>query len=227
VAVAQGLAAADAVVAPTRWMADEITRHYGAPQRSRVIANGSEVVRFAPAAKAPVVFAAGRFWDEGKNLRALDAAAAMLGAEVRVAGDLTGTDGRSVAPVHATALGHLSPDAIAAELAQAAVYALPARYEPFGLSVLEAAASGCALVLGDIPSLHETWGDAALYVPPDDPGALAVTIADLLADEARRSALAAAALRRSRDLTAARMASRYCALYRELAGAQAAIAATG
>ncbi len=33
---------------------------------------------------------------------------------------------------------------------------LPARYEPFGLSVLEAALSGCALVLGDIPSLRES-----------------------------------------------------------------------
>ena len=32
----------------------------------------------------------------------------------------------------------------------ASIYALPARYEPFGLSILEAALSGCALVLGDI-----------------------------------------------------------------------------
>ena len=29
-------------------------------------------------------------------------------------------------------------------------------------------ASGCALVLGDLPSLREVWGDAALYVRPDD-----------------------------------------------------------
>ena len=34
---------------------------------------------------------------------------------------------------------------------------LPARYEPFGLSILEAALSGCALVLGDLPSLRELW----------------------------------------------------------------------
>ena len=34
-------------------------------------------------------------------------------------------------------------------------------YEPFGLSILEAAASGCALVLGDIPTLRENWSEAA------------------------------------------------------------------
>ena len=33
---------------------------------------------------------------------------------------------------------------------------------------LEAALCGCALVLGDIPSLREVWGDAALFVAPDD-----------------------------------------------------------
>ena len=43
-------------------------------------------------------------------------------------------------------------------MARASIYALPARYEPFGLSILEAALSGAALVLGDIPSLREVWG---------------------------------------------------------------------
>ena len=63
-------------------------------------------------------------------------------------------------------LGRLSAGELADWYARAAIYALPARYEPFGLSALEAALSGCALVLGDIPSLREIWGDAALFVPP-------------------------------------------------------------
>ena len=58
--------------------------------------------------------------------------------------------------------------ALARKMAEASIYALPARYEPFGLSALEAALSGCALVLGDIPSLREIWGPAAIYVPADD-----------------------------------------------------------
>ena len=66
----------------------------------------------------------------------------------------------------------------------------PARYEPFGLSPLEAALAGCALVLGDIPSLREVWGDAALYVRPDDPDALRQAIAALAGDRRRRDASA-------------------------------------
>jgi hypothetical protein len=45
---------------------------------------------------------------------------------------------------------------------------LPARYEPFGLSVLEAALSGCALVPGDIASLRGNWDGVAEFVCPDD-----------------------------------------------------------
>ena len=52
-------------------------------------------------------------------------------------------------------------------LRRASIYAFPAKYEPFGLSVLEAALARCALVLGDTQSLREIWRDAAIYVPPD------------------------------------------------------------
>ncbi len=66
-------------------------------------------------------------------------------------------------------------------LGRASIFALPARYEPFGLLPLEAALSGCALVLGDIPSLREVWGDAAWFVPPDDRDALTAAIGSLIA----------------------------------------------
>ncbi|MEB3829625.1 glycosyltransferase [Phormidium sp. CCY1219] len=61
----------------------------------------------------------------------------------------------------------MSPEELSHWYARAAIYAFPARYEPFGLSVLEAALSGCALVLGDIPRLREMWGDAAVFANPD------------------------------------------------------------
>ena len=65
--------------------------------------------------------------------------------------------------------------------AGAAVFASPARYEPFGLAILEAAARSCALVLSDIPTFREIWDGAAIFVSPDDPAALALAI-DWLAD---------------------------------------------
>lgn len=47
------------------------------------------------------------------------------------------------------------------------VYVGPSKHESFGLCPLEAALSGCALVLSDIPVFRELWGDNALYVAPD------------------------------------------------------------
>ena len=60
-------------------------------------------------------------------------------------------------------------------------------------AILEAALSGCALVLGDIPSLRELWRNRALFVPPDDPEALEHAILRLIEEPDRRSSLAAGA----------------------------------
>jgi glycosyltransferase involved in cell wall biosynthesis len=219
--VAAGLAGASLVAAPTRAMLDSLPPHYGVLPRSRVLPNGRDARLFAPQAKEPVVFAAGRLWDEAKNLAALDAAAQGLPWPVQVAGACEHPGGGRRAPAHAVALGLLPAQAVAARMARAAIYALPARYEPFGLSVLEAGLSGCALVLGDIPSLREVWGDAALYVPPDDPHALRRALAGLIEDAPGRERLAARARTRAQRFGAARMADAYLDAYAAIAPAVA------
>src|SRR5690606_16526783 len=90
---------------------------------------------------------------------------------------------------------------------RAPIYCLPARYEPFGLTPLEAATHGCALVLGDIPSLREVWGDAAAFVPPDDTNALARQLNRLIADRAARHKLAERCQARAAQFSRARMAT--------------------
>jgi glycosyltransferase involved in cell wall biosynthesis len=102
---------------------------------------------------------------------------------------------------------------MASWLRRAGIYALPARYEPFGLSALEAALCGCALVLGDIASLREVWGDAALYVPPEDRDALCDTLARVIRSSTLREDLAARARLRARRFTPERMALGYLDLY--------------
>ena len=216
-AVAGGLARARSVVAPTHAMLSALERHYGLPEDRRVISNGSFVQRFAPGAKEAIVVAAGRVWDEGKNLAALDTAARHLPWPIYVAGDAQHPNGGTVVARSYNALGALTPDELGAWVARAMIYALPARYEPFGLSALEAAAASCALVLGDIPSLREVWGDAAVFVDPDQPTALAAAIAGLMNDPGRRDLIAARAASRAMLFTAERMATRYAELYADLA----------
>jgi glycosyltransferase involved in cell wall biosynthesis len=117
-------------------------------------------------------------------------------------------------------LGRLYTEELASWYAHASIYALPARYEPFGLSVLEAALSGCALVLGDIASLREIWGDAAVFVPPDDGNATAHAINTLIKDSSLRTALAAKARTRALKFTPQRMVAGYLEAYQDLIAQQ-------
>lgn len=224
--VARGLAAADAIAAPTRAMGDEIERLYAPPRPVRVIPNGRSPARAVPARQEPFIFSAGRFWDQAKNLAALAACSETLPWPVYIAGDTRHPGGGdAAAEVRGTRglhlLGALSPPAVAEWQARAAIYALPARYEPFGLSALEAALAGCALVLGDIASLREVWGDAAVFVPPGDFDALGRALGALIHDDddgdgARRAALARRARERALELTPARMAGAYLDTYEQL-----------
>jgi len=159
------------------------------------------------------VLAAGRLWDEAKNIAAVCRAAALLSRPVLVAGE-----GILPAPLppNLRLLGLLDSDDLAARMAEAAVFAAPARYEPFGLGVLEAALSGCALVVGDIRTMRELWDGAACFVDPDDPDALASAIEPLLADAGAALSAGQAARQRALKYGAAEMARGYVDLYREV-----------
>jgi glycosyltransferase involved in cell wall biosynthesis len=75
-----------------------------------------------------------------------------------------------------------------------------ARQEPLGRVLLEAAASGMAIVATDVGGTREIFpaeANAAILVTPDDPDALAEAVRGLLQDDNRRKALGAAARRRA------------------------------
>jgi glycogen synthase len=209
-----GLTAADAVVAPTRAMLHELERnHELRPATAVVIYNGSSV-QMAPAEteKRDMVMGSGSFWDSAKNLAALDAAAEDLAWPVTVAGEL-GPEGEMR---HAKGTGPLAPADLAELRRGASIYAAPARYEPFGLGILEAARDRCALVLGYVPSLRELWRDAAIFIQPDDERALHEALEALIDDRPLRSDLARRAQRRAAEYSIQRAAHAYRRLYEQL-----------
>ncbi len=214
--IKKGLSSAKAVLAPSIHMLTSLERHYGPIRNGKVIPNGRSPEHFFPAFKKHFIFSAGRLWDEAKNIAALDKAAAGIGWPIYVAGQNTDPDGKKVNLRNVRMFGHISAFSLAGWLSHASIYALPARYEPFGLSALEAALAGCALVLGDIPSLREIWGKTAVYVPPDDIEALQTSINSLISDARLRKKMAAFARKRAHEFTAKKMSDAYMTVYMEL-----------
>jgi glycosyltransferase involved in cell wall biosynthesis len=182
---------------------------YSPGRVGKVIHNGADATP-GIAQKQPLIVAAGRLWDEAKNVKAIVAAAGRLNWPIQVAG---------ATPEHAGCipnllfLGELPRSDLLALMARAGIFVAPALYEPFGLGVLEAAMSGCALVLSDIPSFRELWTGAALFVDPRDALALASALQRLCEDTELRKQLQLAAARRAWRYSVTAMIDAYCGTY--------------
>jgi glycosyltransferase involved in cell wall biosynthesis len=223
--VEYGLAGADLVVAPSRWMLDALVRHYSRPRHATVIYNGRDPRRFhSDLQKEDLVVAVGRLWDEAKQVSLL--ASLTDNFPVVIAGSGQHPDGGSrqtQCGPGVTLTGRQSEQQLASLFARAAIYAGTSRYEPFGLAPLESAFAGCALVLNDIPSFREIWNDAAVYFQRNDAGSLATTLRVLRAAPRLRAMYAAKAQHRARELyTADRMVSEYLQIYGSLVAQEVA-----
>lgn len=72
----------------------------------------------------------------------------------------------------------------------------PARQEPLGRVLLEAAASGVPVVATNVGGTAEIFPENTQFIPPDNSDALAATIVELIGDDRLRSRLAEAARQR-------------------------------
>ena len=209
--VAQGLAASDAVVAPTTALAHAMAEAYGLEVPPMVIRTG----RHMPAhqamtdvtARTPFALTSGRLWDGAKNAMTLDRAAARLAVPLVAAGDAAGPSGDARRFDHLKLAGQLDEACMRKLLAEAPIFVTAARYEPFGLGVLEAAQAGCALVLSDIPTFRELWSGACLFVAADDEQGFAAAIDSLLSDAALLRRMSRRALNRASHYSAGTMAA--------------------
>lgn len=211
-----GMEAAAAVVAPSVAQAALMAECYPDLPRLRIVHNGVALPAPMPeVAREPFALAAGRWWDEGKNLATLDAAAAGMAVPLRLAGPVEGPNGTAAAPRHAKALGPLPNAGLRALMARAAVFVAPSRYEPFGLAVVEAAQAGLPLVLADIPTFRELWTDAsAAFVPPGDAAGFAAAVNRLAADPVTAARMGAAARAHATRYRPARQVAGMAAVYR-------------
>lgn len=201
-----GFERADVVLAPSASHAASLGACYGPLSRLRVVHNGASSTPMRTS-RQDMIFAAGRWWDAGKNGQVLDAAAASSIWPVLCAGALTAPNGDGISFSHAMALGSMPHDKIRHLMGAAGIFVSPSIYEPFGLAALEAAQAGTPLVLADIPTYRELWSGAALFFAPNDPVALADAINRLCASAPMRTRLGSSAMRRSRRYTLSKQAA--------------------
>jgi len=221
--ITRGLEAATQIVAPTAAMARALRDEYGVPYlRTKVIHNFSALTSLEPPRKQMFCLAAGRLWDAAKNLQLLDEIGPRLDWPVRVAGSASGPDRKPVQARSVELLGILGHESFLQQLRQAAIFLHPALYEPFGLSVLEAARSHCCLVLSDIPTLRELWDGAAIFVDPRRADHWVAEANRLSRDPGMRAQFAGRAYARANSFCREKSIDEYLNIYRELSQAKRA-----
>lgn len=163
-----------------------------------------------PAARGPILFIG--TIEPRKNLGGLLAAYAELAnAETPalvVAGRLPpagSPDAAAMASMPAAAaqqvryLGYVSDEDRLRLYHDASMLVVPSFDEGFGLPALEAMTLGVPVVASRRGSLPEVLADAALFVEPDDPAAMAGAMRQVLDDRPTRQRLVAAGLARARE----------------------------
>jgi glycogen synthase len=220
--VARGLDAATAVVAPSRWMLEQIERHYGMPAYGSVIYNGRTPSLFNPhMTKEENIVTVGRLWDCGKNV------ALLLQRELPAPVHIVGSDRHPEIGSGVFAAETIRPNVnldpeqdekqLVQTLARAGIYAATSQYEPFGLAPVEAALSRCALVASDIPPFRELWDGVAMFFRNNDPESLHDAVEHLVRDPELRRHQANLAYRHAQQrFSAERMVDDYMSLYQAL-----------
>ncbi|MGA2645815.1 MAG: glycosyltransferase family 4 protein [Candidatus Sulfotelmatobacter sp.] len=222
----RGIAAADAIVAPSAWMLDALRTTYTRPRREAVIYPGRNPIFFNPyIRKDDSVLSVGRLVDAGKQVSLLTQhnhpfPVCIVGAEqtvpvprIPIRADVK----VSTAQASIAIRGPQTDAQLRALYSRAAIYAATPRYEPLGMPALDAAFSRCAIVANDIPSFREVWGDDALYFRTNDSGSLAAMLRRFASDRSLCHAYADRAFARARErFTAHRMIENYLDLYGSL-----------
>ena len=232
--VGQGVSCATALVATSVWMLETIRASYTRPRRDAVIYNGRNPIFFNPyVSKNDSVLAVGRLFDAGKQVSLLTQHAhplpvCIVNCDEPVASPTLPicTDVKVQAHEASVSVKGAQTEAQLRMLySRAAIFAATARYEPCGLSTLEAALSRCAIVANDIPSFREIWGDDAIYFRANDAESLAEVIRRLHERRDLCRGYAARAFQRAREcFTAKRMIDEYLRLYQRTLGVEAAAA---
>ena len=232
--IIRGLERAEAVVTTSRWMEEMLQLAFSDGFEAYRILPGRNPIYFNPfIAKEDSVLAIGRLWDTGRQVSLLTQHAhglpvCIVGADhtvppppVPIRADVRVSTGKHEIAVK----GAQTESQLRNLYSKSTIFAATSRYEPIGLTAIEAAFSRCALVANDTAVHRELWGDAALYFERNDGDSLAEILGELKKDRELTRLYGTRAYNRARErFTARRMVDDYLRLYRQLRTSRVAVA---
>lgn len=193
------LAAADRVIATSRWTADELALRGVDPARISVAPPGAHPAELAAGQGRELLCVGVLAPHKGQDvlldalarLRGVDWTCALVGSTEpspafarRIAHDAAAFGGR----IRLT--GVLDGRALAGEYARSAVLVAPSRVESAGMAIEDARARGIPVIAAAVGGIPDTVaGGGAILVRPDDPAALAQALGAWMTDPALRDRL--------------------------------------
>jgi glycosyltransferase involved in cell wall biosynthesis len=176
---------------------------YGVPEeRVSVVGGGAnfETLPEPPAGpRQPVILFVGRDWRRKGGPGLIEAFRVVHARRPDVRLQVVGTDEAPQDEPGVEVFGTIDRrDRLAELYAQASVFCLPSRYDPYGLSISEAMAYGLPCIVTRVGALHEVVLDreTGLVIPPEDSEALAGAMLELVDDPDRAARLGAAGRQR-------------------------------
>ncbi len=106
---------------------------------------------------------------------------------------------------------------------EALAFVFPSLYEGFGLTPLEAMASGCPVVASNAASIPEVCGDAAYYIDPYSPESIAEGMSRVAEDEALRQNLIAKGFERAKLFSWKKAAQELIKVFEAVTGARSTL----
>jgi glycosyltransferase involved in cell wall biosynthesis len=209
---------ADRVIVISGFVRDRAVELLGLdPETIRVIHLGVDHSIFRPGdvEREPFLLYPARPWPHKNHERLFEAFALLRRDRPELRLVLTGGGEHGTIPDGVEQLGQLPYAELPGLLQRASALVFPSLYEGFGQPPLEAMACACPVACSNAASLPEVVGDAARLFDPNDPGAIAAAVLDVLNDPAP---WVARGLERASEFSWERTACEHEAVYRELTG---------